>query len=213
MLLTTQGVKILVKNNFEVYINGQLEDLPLTLSNGKRITMERRPHSVYVHSEDGFSLECTAYQEQCRFHLNGWYTGKVAGLMGTYNNEPLDDFVDPTRSPTESVEHFVNSWQVDDVPCESGSSDESDESPPSYESECELFFSSQSSPFYPCFHVVEPKSFYDMCLVNARKGNVCGTVFAYLTKCTSSGVQLWMPEFCGENLLKFIYYLVNSLCR
>jgi hypothetical protein len=202
LILTTQNIEILVKDNFEVYINGELEDLPLWLNNGGKIALERRANSVYVSSSEGFSLECSSYQQQCKFHLDGWYTGKVAGLFGTYNNEPLDDLIGPDWSSIVSVEDFVSQWMVEATPCELQTQDEvSEEESPSYESMCELFFSSQSSPFYPCFHVVDPKAFYDMCLTNARKGNTCGSVFAYLTKCTSSGVQLWMPEFCGESHL------------
>lgn len=201
IVLMYQGVEILVKNNLEVYSDGELLELPNTINLKKSITFERKVHSVVITGEDGLSLECTSFQDMCRLHLSGWYMGKTAGLLGTYNNEASDDFITAKREQTESIEQFTSAWAVDTKRCETEDSPslalsaEDDARP--YESMCELFFNSQSSPFYPCFHVVDPKAFSDMCQAAERNKNTCSSVMAYITKCALSGVQLWMPEFCG----------------
>uniref|UniRef100_A0A1B6MQL4 VWFD domain-containing protein n=2 Tax=Graphocephala atropunctata TaxID=36148 RepID=A0A1B6MQL4_9HEMI len=203
LLLITGDLEILVKNNLEVHVNGKLEDLPLKLSSGKHLTLERKVHSVLIKSGEGFSLECSSYQDMCKFHLDGWYMGKTAGLLGTYNHEPSDDFVRPDRQPSGNIGGFINSWSVESKQCDTESSFVSvvDSGDSRHYEMCEMFFSSQSSPFFPCFHVVDPKSFSEMCLSKANHDSTCSAVMAYLTKCTTSGVQLWMPEFCVDSLI------------
>ncbi|XP_046661552.1 apolipophorins-like [Homalodisca vitripennis] len=137
----------------------------------------------------------------CKFHLDGWYMGKTAGLLGTYNHEPSDDFVSPDRQPSGNIREFIDSWSIEAKQC--GTETDWDLSTSVGDSRhyemCEMFFSSQSSPFFPCFHVVDPKSFSEMCLSTASHDSTCSAVMAYLTKCTSAGVQLWMPEFCVDS--------------
>ncbi|KAG8333262.1 hypothetical protein J6590_006037 [Homalodisca vitripennis] len=201
ILLITGELEILVKNNLEVHVNGKLEDLPLVLNSGKQLTLERKVHSVLIKSREGFSLECSSFQDMCKFHLDGWYMGKTAGLLGTYNHEPSDDFVSPDRQPSGNIREFIDSWSIEAKQC--GTETDWDLSTSVGDSRhyemCEMFFSSQSSPFFPCFHVVDPKSFSEMCLSTASHDSTCSAVMAYLTKCTSAGVQLWMPEFCVDS--------------
>lgn len=42
----------------------------------------------------------------------GWYYGKTAGLLGTYDNEPSNDFTTIDRSVAERPEQLADGWTV-----------------------------------------------------------------------------------------------------
>ena len=42
----------------------------------------------------------------------GWYYGKTAGLLGTYDNEPSNDFTTIDRGLAEKPEQLADGWTV-----------------------------------------------------------------------------------------------------
>lgn len=89
--------------------------------------------------------------------ISGWYFGKVAGLLGTYNNEQYDDMVLNNGQLTSDIEQFMTSWEVSrrcradrnlatDIPVT--------ESAQGY-AECAALFKNNDSPVRPCYKQVK----------------------------------------------------------
>ena len=85
--------------------------------------------------------------------LSGWYHGRTAGLLGTYDNEPFNDFTSSNRQLTEDVEAFTNSWEVSRRYCRSRNLADSAQLDPGTEEvqACQKFLAQSSSYFAPCF--------------------------------------------------------------
>lgn len=132
----------------------------------------------------------------------GWYFGKTAGLWGTMNNEPYDDFLTSTkhRSKRSEIADFVKSWSIDQGSCgsEQGNVTTSSRAPPSDDIRmlCEAIFSSKVSPFVTCFSRVSSEPFLSMCLESTSEEEACTTVVSYMNLCSYSNTPLRIPDFC-----------------
>ena len=73
----------------------------------------RQENSVVVENSEGLRVTCNAAFNVCTFTISGWYFGKTGGLFGIYNHEPSDDWINPEREVTSSLEEFVQSWAMD----------------------------------------------------------------------------------------------------
>lgn len=98
-----------------------------------------RAHTLQVSSQDGVSLSCDLTQALCSFSLDGllhgqrknislnlfcsvslsmfvlFCTGASVGLLGTNDNEAGNDSPLPDGSQAQSLESFLNGWQVGQV--------------------------------------------------------------------------------------------------
>lgn len=185
---------VTIKDNLKVYINDSLVDLPYKLS-GNEISIERGVNSILIDSKRGFSLECSKFLNMCKFKVSGWYLGKTAGLLGTYNNERYDENYVLYNKKEEHIER----WAIILYVCEA--IDEPLTNPynalPS-ETRCEHMFLSQYSPLAPCFPSEDSSVFHQMCIAQSSEDNVCASVYAYITKCEAAGVKLKFPQTCSK---------------
>lgn len=185
---------VTIKDNSKVYINGSLVELPRKLF-GNELYIERGVNSIVIESKRGFSLECGKFLNMCKLRVSGWYLGKTAGLLGTYNNEHYDE---DYMLNNKKKEH-IDSWALSSNSCED--IDEPLANPyntlPS-ESRCEHMFLSQYSPLAPCFPNEDSSVFHQMCITQSSEDNLCASVYAYVTKCEAAGVKLKFPQTCSK---------------
>ena len=85
--------------------------------------------------------------------LSGWYHGRTAGLLGTYDNEPFNDLTDSQRQVTDDVEAFSNSWEVSRRYCRSRNLAENGPLDRGLQEVqvCERHLNDSSSYYAPCF--------------------------------------------------------------
>ena len=138
--------------------------------------------------------------------MSGWYFGKVAGLLGVYDNEPSNDLMTPDSTIEESLDDFVNSWRLPGQCFEEEQSQKTGYVSPNEwdKRKCEVIFKNDTSPLLPCFSTVDPKPFKEMCLIQSgyEKSNpsiakgFCQVAGAYIDACKESGVVLKLPGEC-----------------
>lgn len=92
----------------------------------------------------------------CSIGISGWYHGRTAGLLGTYDNERFNDLTDASRKVNNVVEEFANSWEVSPSFCRTrntAGNDVIDELLPEVQA-CNAYLNSSSSYYTPCFEQV-----------------------------------------------------------
>ncbi|KAJ8978166.1 hypothetical protein NQ317_004215 [Molorchus minor] len=162
---------------------------------------------VTVQSASGFTLECNMKFHICLFQVSGWYFGKTAGLWGTLNNEPYDDFLMSTkvRANITDLDEFGNSWALDKS-CRSKSSkpvaSPRREIPQEILALCEEFFTSKVSQLSRCFPRIPKDSFLSMCLNSASEQEACMSAVSYINLCSYANTPMRIPDTCVKcNLL------------
>jgi hypothetical protein len=58
-------------------------------------------------SEEGVALRCNVVAGLCSLELPGWFHGRVAGLAGSLDREPGNDFVDNSSLAQWRVSHRI----------------------------------------------------------------------------------------------------------
>jgi hypothetical protein len=161
---------------------------------------------VSIESRKGFLLKCNLDFDVCSLDVSGWYFGKLAGILGTMNNEIHDDFSTSTNEIVQDNIEMVNSWKLKD--CEETKS----VAPlPPLNDElialCDSFFKRKTSYFTTCFDTIEPFSFYQICLslsssekykssIKEMKKGACTAAISYIEACDSRKIPLRVPDVC-----------------
>ena len=107
--MATDNKQVEVSFNGQVRVDGDVTEMPYEFGNTQ---ITRDGDLVKVSNARGFSLECDLVNEMCSLRMSGWYHGKVAGLMGTYSNEHVDDFTMSNGRTTDDVAELAQSWET-----------------------------------------------------------------------------------------------------
>ena len=195
-----------ISPDFQIKLDSKRVELPLEY--GKTGVL-RVGNKIKVINTNGFEVVCDLPHDRCTVGISGWYYNKVAGLMGTYDNEPATDFTTATNTLTTNTGEFAQSWSIGSrckavnsavkVPTEGDSR---------YKRLCKKFFEAQSSSFRPCFRQVDPKPFMEMCMNDMpfdenripSESDTCDVGAFYVDECERAGVPLRLPSSCGEYL-------------
>lgn len=126
----------------------------------------------------------------------GWYFGKTAGLWGTINNEPSDDFLTSSRikARSEDLQLFTNSWSLNK--CFSSIVNETRQKSTKIERLCDEFFISKLSSLNTCFSRISTEPFLSMCLNSDSEEEACSSALAYISLCSHSNTPLRVPDVC-----------------
>lgn len=104
------GTTVELKDNGQVAVNGASHGYPVE---EKDVYAFRRPDGVLgIGSQYGALAYCSAKLEVCYFEINGFYLGKLRGLLGDGNNEAYDDFRLPNGKISTSESEFGNSYRL-----------------------------------------------------------------------------------------------------
>lgn len=133
------------------------------------------------------------------FIVLGWYAGRTAGLWGTYNNEPSDDFHIPnkTKKTEVNLSSFVDGWTLDKK-CKTRIPNSHRPKALSEEVKrlCEEFFSSKISQLSDCFSRVPKDYFLAICLNATNKQEACMSAVSYINMCSYAHSPLRIPDAC-----------------
>jgi hypothetical protein len=85
----------------------------------------------------------------------GWYFGKTAGLLGTMDNEPIDDMLSSNGYLEPELFKFTESWSLNENSCSAYTSVQRKSSPSAQIVEiCDSYFKHKTSSLFTCFSVV-----------------------------------------------------------
>lgn len=186
-------------------------DHPMTVlptTNGDFL-VTRELDVVTVTSKRGLKVQCNLEFDVCRIELSGWYFGKIAGVLGTMNNENFDDLTTADNEITENKKSFLASWITE------GNREYKDEKTIQTIGEfndalalsCDAYFRQKTSYFTNCFLSVDPQPFYDMCIQlgtlpryqatsKTMEQAACTSAIAYIDACAGSNIPLRIPDTC-----------------
>ncbi|XP_031834655.2 apolipoprotein lipid transfer particle isoform X2 [Nomia melanderi] len=190
-IIILMGKKAIELNIFDDSIKIMSEDSPNTLTNLK-LPIELENGTTYVYQAENvitverkqnqLRLECNLKFDLCTLELSGWYHGKTAGILGTMNNEPMDDTIDSIyKNITYGVENRGAKPK-----------DEDDE----VALFCEDLFVNRSSEFASCYDVVGPGEYHRMCELSKSKPEACTVALSYIQICTFRDTYLRIPDAC-----------------
>ncbi|XP_064476537.1 apolipophorins-like [Ornithodoros turicata] len=185
-----------------VYMNGQPVELPLFGERGDLI-LTRSHDVITVEQRHHVKVSCYLYHDVCVVTVSGWYFGKTAGLLGTFNNEPSDDLMRPRGGVINNIGQFVKKWEVERG-CKGPVKvirDQAAEGSEGYEL-CRRYFKQRDSPLAPGFWKESTELYLDMCLreTAARPENIapgaCKIALAYLKRVEKYGIKTTLPSEC-----------------
>lgn len=172
---TTKGIVKLGRNSTST--------LPAAIGD---LLVTRELNVITIYSRRGFEVRCNLEFDVCVIETSGWFFGKLAGVLGTMNNEKFDDFMKSDSTITADDEEFTDSWKLGtnsfygraellvqqgwthNSNCTSGSGistpNTSDKLTDDLKRTCEAFFKQKTSYFSTCFTIVDSEPFYEICL-------------------------------------------------
>ncbi|XP_004526603.1 apolipophorins [Ceratitis capitata] len=110
IILTDRENKFVeISDSGTLKINGKEAEYPQHL-NG--IHSWRLYYTVWLQSEYGVEIMCTQDLKICNVKVNGFYTGKIRGLLGNGNAEPYDDFIQIDGTITPDYVTFGNGYGI-----------------------------------------------------------------------------------------------------
>ncbi|KAL7644594.1 UNVERIFIED_CONTAM: hypothetical protein RMT77_004131 [Armadillidium vulgare] len=190
----TDGRVIEFSKQFKVKINGRLTTLPLAVDSSY---LWRLDGSVHFAQQNGIELSWNLVHDVVSIKVPRTSFLNTVGLLGTNNNEIIDDIEMPDGSrwrPSQNIKEFVDSWIIGDEMCVSEEMMTSLEASPT-SSICEDLFESKSSPFKYCFYHVNPAPYYEIC-VESYKGSIkdtSGSALAFRERCSENAVPIKLP--------------------
>lgn len=156
--------------------------LPIELENGTTYVYQAENVITVERKQNQLQLECNLKFDLCTLELSGWYHGKTAGILGTMNNEPMDDTIESIyKNITYGVEHRGTKPK------------DEDEEVALF---CEDLFINRSSEFASCYDVIGSQEYYRMCELSKSKPEACTVALSYIQICMFHDTYLRIPDAC-----------------
>ncbi|XP_011308401.1 uncharacterized protein Apoltp isoform X2 [Fopius arisanus] len=176
--------------------------LPMELDNAMGF-VHQKESIVTIELKNGlFNLKCNLKYDVCVLELAGWYFGKTAGLLGTFNNERYDDTIQSNGIVTSDILAFGNSWRIPEInnsqnnpqPLKNlATTGDADKEALKF---CQNIFSNKSSEFGDCFAVVEPTLYATACANSRSVPEACTLAISYMQVCSFYDTYLRIPDTC-----------------
>jgi len=196
----TDGKQLEISTDGRLTVDGRRSEMPVRYGN---TTVSREGNAVVVENELGLQVICDLPHDHCTVAVSGWYYGKTAGLMGTYDNEQFNDFISTDKTIRDRPEEIAESWTVG-ARCRPTNyarvSRQPDTSSEVYRA-CAELFEDDSSVMRTCFKRVSPQPYMEMCLNdNSQRSefDVCSAAAAYHKDCNRRYVHIRMPSKCVQ---------------
>ncbi|CAL8077850.1 unnamed protein product [Orchesella dallaii] len=194
---------------FKVTVDSKKVELPIKVDS---VYIRRQETRLDVYDTRGYQITCTLSPSVCTFTTSGWYYGKLAGLLGTYDNEPINDFRSPDGQIISDVSTFAYSWRVgkNRNQCRMKNFAKEETESTDVDNICYDLLGNMASPLRPCFNTVDTTIFMEMCkydisrnINNAKRAeSTCTSMSAYVTECQKHNIDVWIPPTCVRCKLK-----------
>lgn len=178
-----------------VKLNDKLTELPVHKAN---IHVWRRYYTISFLSLYGVFVQCGLDMRVCHVSVNGYYHGKLRGILGNGNSEPYDDFVLPNGHIATDFAQFGNAYKATstcvDVPFDEHKDEKSDE--------CSSIFGYDSSMRH-CYYFVDNRPYREACEhavhhATDKKDAACNMALAYSSACRMENILISAPETCVQ---------------
>lgn len=175
---------VTVKPDFSVEINGK--EMNKSHETVGEIFIEKSPYEVKLVSSF-MTLRVDKEEHSVFVDVSGWGFGHLTGILGNYDGEVANDWLMPSGEKAKDFRQLVSSWQED----------KSCPTPPLEPKEHSLLRDGQCSYLLYghelCFPLVNPEPYTKMC---SFTDNICDSLYAYDSICTSKGLELELPSGC-----------------
>jgi len=185
-----------------IELDGRLAEMPLEVEG---TIFKRVASMIYIQNPHGVNIDCDLVHDRCTVSVSGWYFGKTAGLMGTYDNEPVTDLVRSDNSLASNIEEMAESWIVGSRCRATNYANTVRADPYSREYQvCAKYFVDSNSPFRPCFKQVSPEPYMTQCLnsmeMNSNRlvtdEDTCNVASYYVHECKMNSANIRLPRLC-----------------
>lgn len=198
----TDGKQVEIMPDAKTTIDGSRIEMPFRFGN---TTVSRQESSVVVRTDLGVEVNCDLPHDHCTVSMPGWFYDKTAGLLGTYDNEPSNDFTTSDKTVVDRPETMAESWTVGPR-CRTTNrvvSTSIDTNTRRYRA-CAKLFKDESSTFRSCFRVVPAEKYMEMCVRDVPMGDnsleaeedTCRIAAAYRHECQRHETHVRMPNEC-----------------
>ncbi|XP_011501595.1 PREDICTED: uncharacterized protein LOC105365190 [Ceratosolen solmsi marchali] len=197
VLVGKNGIQIDVFND-NVKLLGQNASLqlPTELENGTVFVYQDDSIVSVERKNNQLKLECNLKYDLCTLELAGWYYGKTAGLLGTMNNEQIDDFLTSNGRVEQNIGRFAQSWSLELDECTNSENLAVTRSSDIESDFCRELFTNKSSEFSACFGIVDSAAYRSMCANSVNEREACGVAMSYLQTCMFHDTYLRIPNEC-----------------
>ena len=191
---------IKINTDGKVLRGNTMIDLPFTLN---ETFIWKEGDRVTFLDKMGLQIICNLVFNTCSVKISGWYFGKTGGLLGVYDNEPSNDWMTSGRAIVSNIQHFAESWKIDSCPSIHHSPIQPD--PSEWDRQkCREYFESTDSNMAPCFDVISPRSFLEVCLKQSEyvksqphaSEGFCQVTSGYIELCKLNSIELRLPGEC-----------------
>lgn len=203
IIVTDSKDTVAIKPDNTVFINGkQVEVAAATPVEAGSFKVVRKGEFVIVKGEKGISVGCAASQDVCAVKVDGFYHGKVLGLLGKFNQEQFDDMSTPEGQIVETPNELAESWKVESQ-CKEEHLSEVVVVSNEARTKCAKTFGSSSS-LRPGYGVVDTKDYQQICeSLSGRRGYnpdraVCTASLAYVKACYMQHISVETVEECRK---------------
>uniref|UniRef100_A0A8C6DGL5 Zonadhesin n=1 Tax=Moschus moschiferus TaxID=68415 RepID=A0A8C6DGL5_MOSMO len=201
------GIRVWMLKGRKVMLDGRQVALPLWFAHG-RMTVRSSGSFILLYTDFGLQVRYDGYH-LVEVTAPSSYAGRLCGMCGNYNNNSLDDNLQPDKRPAVNSVRLGASWKLNEL-SESGCFAADASSPRCLEKNatdpwsknCDILVNPQG-PFSTCHGVVAPQASFASCVYGqcGTKGDastLCRSLQAYASLCARSGqVLTWRSStFC-----------------
>lgn len=186
---------VTLKKGGQILVNNANSELPVIKPD---LVAWRTYNSVTIKLTAGVKVTCGLQLITCGVLIDGFYHGRVRGLLGDGNYEQYDDFTLPNGKIAKTESDFGNAYKLTqncpNVKAIShhghGAGNEA----------CARLFGRDSSLRY-CYYFVDPQNFKTACEHGLAEGvadTEFATAVAYVAACNQRGIPIRIPEQYGK---------------
>uniref|UniRef100_A0A8B9Y3K7 Zonadhesin n=1 Tax=Bos mutus grunniens TaxID=30521 RepID=A0A8B9Y3K7_BOSMU len=200
-------IRVWMLKGRKVMLDGRQVALPLWFAHG-RMTVRSSGSFILLYTDFGLQVRYDGYH-LVEVTAPSSYAGRLCGMCGNYNNNSLDDNLQPDKRPAVNSVRLGASWKLNEL-SESGCF-AADARPPRcleknatdpWSKNCDILVNPQG-PFSTCHRVVSPQASFASCVYGqcGTKGDaftLCRSLQAYASLCARAGqVLTWRSStFC-----------------
>ncbi|XP_059147634.1 uncharacterized protein LOC131935270 [Physella acuta] len=170
-----------ISDDYKIKVLNKEAEMPLTT---EKVKIVRDGDFIRVNYYGGLEVVSNPKLDMYQVKVAGWYHGKLSGMLGRYDNEPVNDKVPDTK---------LTSFEVTKKSCNSKNVAVAPRSP-DVSDLCEKVFRGAGSKYKPCFKKVDPSPFINLCRVYktemAETEAVTKVIDQYRFMCEEYGVYL-----------------------
>jgi len=178
-VIFTDGIDQVELKEEQVTVNGKVAIMPVILKN----IMVTRVENAILVKRPGASLKYEIPNDVFTFELSPFYAGRTMGLWGTFNNEHVDDFTEPSGKLSKDITSFASSWKINKS-CKDTVQTTIDAQVTSSD-ECSDLFANSSSELNSCFRVVSPAPYNSLCSRMSQKAKKADSIKSHVDSITA----------------------------